>query len=343
MRNLLLLIALFPFLGWAQRSMQQFYQMNSMNQPFEFNSLENSVTTKQLRKRLHIQEIQAVSTDSKGKQQTSVSTFNSKGRLTEFHSKKFTMFKTYVDDTLESSVQTNNRGKDYQVESTYSNGLLVKRTFSTNKKPTSAIEFTYTSFNKVSTSKMQKGRKTYEIVNTYNSDNKLTRTVYNIQGKLKKEWVYECKPEGEMVASKNVAVSSVCSFREESADGSYVIFTRSLRDGIPYLNKQVFSKDSVLILIQSFYKDSILTWERKIEPLVETTIQCKKSGKFYTKNVLQKDAEGNVISNMYFYKRLNAPLSHRIYSLNANGTVQTEQLYYKQKLRFSVTYQFRYF
>lgn len=343
MRNFLLLFCFSPLLSFAQRSMNEYYQMSSLSHGLEMNYYENSVVNLALRKKLHIQQVHTVRTNAKGKKNEATYTYNVQGRLTQYTTKKFKMVKEYENDTVEVKIHTQNDGKEYEVESTYSDGMLVKREFFKNKKQTHSIELLYTDFKKVSVSRMKKGRKTFEIAHTYNADKKIIRTAYSMNGKLEKEWIYECKPEGEVVASKNTAIASVCSFREESADGSYAVFTRTLLDGIPYLNKQVFSKDSVLTLIQSFYKDSILTWERKIEPLVETTIQYKKSGKFYTKNILQKDAEGNVISSMYFYKRLNEPLSHRIYSLNANGSVQTEQLYYKQKLRYSVAYQFRYF
>jgi antitoxin component YwqK of YwqJK toxin-antitoxin module len=201
----------------------------------------------------------------------------------------------------------------------------------------------YTDFKKIATSRMKKGRKVFEVNHTYNADKKLVKTVYTVNGKLQKEWIYECKPEGELVTSKDTEVASVCSYREESADGSYAVYTRTLRNGIPYLNKQVFSKDSVLTLVQSFYKDSILSWERKIEPQTETTIHYRKSGKFYSKQVLQLNAEGNVIARTNYYKNANKPLSRRLYILNPDGTIQTEQIFHKQKLHATATFEFLFF
>lgn len=343
MRNFLLLFCFSPLLSFAQRSMNEYYQMRSLSHGLEMNYYENSVVNLDLRKKLHIQQVHTVRTNVKGKKSESTSTYNAQGRLTQYTAKKFTMVKEYENDTVEVKIHTQNDGKEYEVESTYSDGMLVKRDFFTNKKQTYSIELQYTDFKKVSVSRMKKGRKTYEIAHTYNGDKKLIRTAYSVNGKLEKEWIYECKPEGEMVASKNTAISSVCSFREESADGSYAVFTRTLLDGIPYLTKQVFSKDSVLCLTQSFYNDSILTWERKIEPLVETTIQYKKSGKFSSKQVVQKDSNGNIVARTSYHKNANAPLSRRVYTVNADGTIQTEQIYYKQKLRATVAYQFRFF
>lgn len=343
MKNVLLLLCFFPLLVVGQRSMNEYYQMSMLSNDVEMNYYENSVVNLELRKKLHIQQVHTVRTNAKGKKSESTSTYNAQGRLTQYTAKKFTMIKEYENDTVEVKIHTQNDGKEYEVESTFSNGKLVKRDFYKNKKHTSTIELMYTDFNKISESRIKKGRKVFEVKHTYNAENKLIKTVYTVNGKLQKEWIYECKPEGEMVVSKDTEVASVCSFREESADGSYAVFTRTLRNGIPYLNKQVFSKDSVLMLVQSFYKDSILSWERKIEPQTETTIHYKKSGKFYSKQVLQLDAQGNVIARTNYYKNVEKPLYRRIYTLNPDGTIQMEQIYHKQKLNATVSYEFLFF
>lgn len=190
---------------------------------------------------------------------------------------------------------------------------------------------------------MKQGRKHYEIQYTYGEDGKMTRSVYLVNGKVKKEWIYECKPEGEIVASKTEAVSSFCTYREESADGSFVKFTRSLQEGKPYLTKQTFSKDSILIQSQRFINETTLIWESKKEGNTETVTAYKDSGKLRYKQITVFNEKGNVISREYFEGKKQKYQSKSVFELNADGTTKSATSYRKGKLSSGTSYEYSFY
>ncbi|KAF5030767.1 hypothetical protein DSECCO2_634770 [anaerobic digester metagenome] len=65
---------------------------------------------------------------------------------------------------------------------------------------------------------------------SYNSDLKLQTThLYDGKGKLVHTWNHECLPEGELLAARK-DTTTVCRMREESADGHFVSYEKSVNE-----------------------------------------------------------------------------------------------------------------
>ncbi|MES2590072.1 MAG: hypothetical protein V4622_13920 [Bacteroidota bacterium] len=204
------------------------------------------------RKNLEISEISSKMTDKKGRVSSGKLTFNSSGKLVSSKYPKFERQSTYLNDTIETARFTNRKGKTEEFKKTYENGKVVLDERFKKGKLVSRTENTYSNKNLINAKLLHKGKK-FEMRYTFNEDNKLTRSEYYKKGKLKQSWVYECKPEGQILASnKTELISSKCEYREESADGSYVIFTRSIKEKKPYLNKQTYNKDSIRVKEENF-------------------------------------------------------------------------------------------
>ena len=343
MKKTLLFLIFLPLFLNAQRSMYQYYHLNMLQHNPGFSFYEEPFAPSGLRKQLQIQSVKSTSIRKNGKTYQTEMTFNKMGKMLHFSDGKRTTYKKYESDTLETYFLSSVKNKTRETKSTYSNGKIVSSEYYKNSKLTSKAELRYNEKKQAVNSKMTKGKKTYEIQNTFDEENKLTKTVFLVNGKLKKQWIYECKPEGQIVASRTEALSSFCTYREESADGSYTTFTRTLKEGKPYLNKQTFSKDSVLILSQTFLKDSILTWEVRKEGNTEMSAAFKKSGKFWYKQVTTFNASGNVIAREFFDRARKHPTSKRTFELNPDGTTKTEQSFYKGKLWRTITYVYSFY
>ena len=342
MRKIWLIILLFPLLGEAQKSMKHYYELNSLIH--NYNYFDEAVTTSKLRKKLQIKSIKTNAVYKKGKKNYSTElTYNKMGKNTSYTTKYWSQEKQYENDTLESYVVTTSKKNKTEVKSTYQDGYLSSRSIVKNGKIGSTYSLAYNANKKVTETKLSKKKKTYEIKNSYNDENKLVKTVYLINSKIKKEWIYECKPEGQLVASKTEELSSYCTYKEESADGSYTTFTRTLRDGKPYLNKQIFNKDSVLVTSKTFLNDTILVWEKTKIDNVETFINYKKSGKFTYKQIITYDADGNVLCREYINRKKGPSSSKRVFELNSNGTTNKETVYSKGKLQRTINYEYTYY
>jgi antitoxin component YwqK of YwqJK toxin-antitoxin module len=342
MRKILLLVLLLPCLADAQRSMQKFYELNSLIHNYNF--FDESVTTTSLRKQLQIKSIKTTATFQNSKKNYSTDlTYNKMGKNTSYVTKRWSQEKQYLNDTLESYVVTTRKNKKTEVKSTYADGYLSSRSVFDDGKLRSTYTLAYNQNKKVTSSKLTKNKKIYEIQNSYNEENKLLKTVYLINNKIKKEWIYECKPEGQLVASKTEELSSFCTYKEESADGSYTTFTRTLREGKPYLNKQIFNKDSVLVTSKTYLKDTILVWEKTKINNVETFINYKKSGKFTYKQIVTYDNNGNVLCREFINRKKGPSYSKRVFELNSNGTTQKESFYNKGKLQRTVNYDYTFY
>lgn len=340
MKKLLLAVALFPLALNAQRAMWEYYSLSMLVTGTENNFCDEKSAPLSLRKQLKVKSIQSTYTRKNGKQSVSKTEYNAQGRITRLSSRRTEASYTYEHDTLQTGTVSSYRGKTFTSASAYENGRLVSRENHNNGKLTAKIAASYNAQGNILRSQMKQGRRNYEIQYTYGEDGKMTRNVYLVNGKVKKEWIYECKPEGEVVASKTEAVSSFCTYREESADGSFVKFTRSLQEGKPYLTKQTFSKDSVLIQSQRFLNETTLIWESKNEGNTETVISYKDSGKLRYTQITVFNDKGSVISREYFEGKKKKHHSKSVFELNADGTTKSATSYRKGKQRSSTIYEY---
>lgn len=234
--------------------------------------------SKQKQSLLRIKDVKSVTTKSvyiskKNKKQetNSFTSLNNFGRVLEIKSdyghKKF----EYESDTLLTYGSEKYKKTLLEKKFFYENGKRIKMESFRNSKLISSKEFAYNAAGKLVISKWKYKRNWGEMKYTYNAQNKLSRSEQYRKGKLKNVWVYDCKPEGQDLASaKNEILSSTCTYNEENADGSYIVFKRDIKYGKPYLLKQHFAKDSVLFLSEYFENDTILVSANRFNASTQT-------------------------------------------------------------------------
>jgi antitoxin component YwqK of YwqJK toxin-antitoxin module len=288
--------------------------------------------TRTKRKELSVKEISYQRTDKKGRISTTNLSYNELGFLLNSKNDKYERRSTYVNDSLEKSRFTQRKRKttEFKLSFNEKGRVLVDERFK-NGKLISKTENSYLNSHLVNAKLLHKG-KPYEMKYHYNDQDKLTKTEFFKRGKLKESWVYECKPEGEIVASnKTEIISSKCEYREESLDGSYAVFTRTIRDGKAFLEKITFNKDSVQTKQEYFVKDSILTYRLSYTNNTSLTENFRK-GKFISSRSTKRNDQGKTIEEIYTRKG-KIKRSH-IYEYDQKGNVTLHENYRKGKLTF---------
>ncbi len=276
--------------------------------------------TQAKRAKLGIKEVHLRATNKRGKVTESHLTYNQKGRILSSKSPTYERMSTYFNDTLESTRLTNRKGKTTEFKINYTpNGKILDEEKYRNGKTISVVHNTYLNNHIVSPEEVYKGKKS-ALKNTYNESGDLTKTVYFKNGKIKKSWVYECKPEGELYASvKTEIISSSCEYKAESADGSYSVYTRTIREGKPYLVQETFSKDSVKTSIKRFENDSIMTysWIRNSNSVTE---QHFINGKLKRVETWNYDENNHLVSKEFLKKNKLRKTYKFQYDSNGNQT-----------------------
>ncbi|MFN5416794.1 MAG: hypothetical protein ACK5B9_07025 [Flavobacteriia bacterium] len=298
----------------------------------DYQDNQEGLMTMKKRKTLGVKEIAYKNTDKKGRISNVKLTYNDYGRLLTSKSKRFERKSVYQNDTIETYRYTKYKKNSEEFKKVFNEQgkVLVDERFE-NGKLVSKTENTYVNSFLVNAKLLHKG-KLYEMKYTYNSENKLIKTEFFKKGKLKQSWVYECKPEGQLLASnKKEMISSKCEFREESADGSYAVFTRTIRDGKPFLDKETFSRDSILMKQEYFVYDTILTYRRTIGNNTELKEQFRKGKlKIVDKSVFNE--EHKCVEQSKFRK--GKLKSRFIYNYDGNGNQTLIERSWKGKLKF---------
>lgn len=304
----------------------------------DYQDYQQGLLTSKKRENLKIKEISIQHTDKKGKNSQVILTYNKIGRLLTSKSKRFERTSQYLHDSIEIYRFTKFKNKTEEFKKSFNEDgkLLVDERFK-NGKLISKTENTYINSQLINAKLFQNG-KLYEMIYTYNSENKLVKTEFLKNKKVKQSWVYECKPEGELTATtKTEILSSKCEYREESLDGSYAVFTRTIRDSKPYLEKQTFTKDSIKIRQEYFVNDTVLTYRWSFENKIELKENFKK-GKLisYDKSILNNQ---NKCIEQVRYKRNKLKKMWK-YDYDVNGNQILNEFYKKNKLKFSTKSQY---
>lgn len=96
----------------------------------------------------------------------------------------------------------------------------------------------------------------------YYADKSLKTIHYFEKGELKYTWVYDCKPEGEMLGVKTEDTTRVCIKEEVDANGNRVVWRQEFnRKGEPVKVKTIFDKDSSMLYWASFDAENRLKRE----------------------------------------------------------------------------------
>ncbi|MGV3630892.1 MAG: hypothetical protein ACO1O6_06790 [Bacteroidota bacterium] len=357
--------------SYRQNPDQILNEVNRSNRLYYFLDGEREFEFAPRKKRiaLHITKVTRTFVSKKGKKNVSELEFNPKGRL--IHSKnqtgKFEYKASFLSDTLEVYSSSTSRKQTTEMKREFTNGLKTQEEKIKNGKRDYRLEISYNTSGKISESRVLRKNKRYKMCYEYNTEGKLAKNTYFKNDKLIKSWNYECKPEGALEASnKNEMISSKCEYRQESSDGSYIVYERTLMHGKPYLHEKKFTRDSVLYETNDYVRDSIRTkswykngdWDntvyyRKGNIRYQTKYKRNAKGQlleyqYFRKNGLSSsfkntyDADGNCILQERFTPRQEKPTYILKLTFNANGTMQSEEVYNKGKLAYQQFYAYTY-
>jgi len=281
MKNSLITSIIFLYLGFNLHAQYEYYGPYNYNYTWNINftdesgsnynylnfsnpeyktPVENKKKTQE-RVDLKLIETKTTSKNSKGKIiSEGYQKFNSKGLITDYKTKLSSHQLNYKDDTLLLEHHQSYKGKksttlflyekqSFIVRKTNHKGVFTKEaitTYNEKGKETSVIR----KFGK-------KQKDFYEYKSFYNEEGKLIKSQNFHNNKLKQEWTYDCSDEGKIIKKDDVQQNSVCKWKEEKNDGSYINYARKIYEKKTYLTKSEYNKDSVLISYKSFLNDTI--------------------------------------------------------------------------------------
>lgn len=353
-----------PYVLLKRVDYAKYYDTEFMNDPYLF-----GFYNLRKQKQLNIKEVKFTETSSKGKTNTIQMKFNSAGRLISSHnpSLKYELKAEYIDDTLQSYQMQKKKNTITELKTSYISGKKAQEEKLKNGKRKYFLNIEYNEGGKITRAKVQKKKKEYTMKYFYDKSGQLTKNEYFIGDKLKKKWNYECKPEGELiVADKNELISSKCEYREESNDGSFVLYIRTLNNGKPYLKEEKFTSDSVKYEVNYFKNDTMLIhhWEKDNDWFITTYYNKNKltheyrhkynkdkqllQYRYFLKNKLTSvlkntyDSDGNCVLSERFNPKYKKPVSRYLREYNPNGTLREEKRFYKGKMSYTKTFEYVY-
>jgi hypothetical protein len=142
----------------------------------------------------------------------------------------------------------------------------------------------------------------YSMKHSYDEEGDRIRTDYFKNGELTRTWKYDCTKEGEeerVNPKKEVVQSSVCVWKEESSDGSYITYSRYLNNGHAYLTKIYFTVDSVHYKRENFNDKERLTQTINWLDNYEEHFFYNKRGKCTSYRMLALNGNSMVLNNVY--------------------------------------------
>jgi len=184
----------------------------------------------------------------------------------------------------------------------------------------------------------------------FNSDMKLQTThLYNGKGKLIHTWNHDCLPEGELMTARK-DTTTVCKMREESADGHFVSYTKSVNE------KGELTTTTVWFRAERMADSAKIVTEGK-HPRTQIFRYCADGRQ--TESITMNDQ--NIITFKYFY--MNSEHGNQLkvenYSYskkhglrchyktvseeNAQGLMTKTNIYNYDKLKREINFSYTYF
>lgn len=166
-----------------------------------------------------------------------------------------------------------------------------------------------------------------KFVYKYNSEGKRTETVwYNADGKIKRKWVYDCSPSGELV--KNLKdTMRVCKNTETDSLGNKIIveLVTSGKNKVRKTVSKYDSRDNILEFLVSNPKGKIITREKfnynSNNNLLEYTEYRRKGIDVRYKYSYNFNEKNQCISSLFYYGRKNNKIDKSQYNYNDNGNL----------------------
>lgn len=197
--------------------------------------------------------------------------FDNEGRVTliERKSKKKTSTIKYTYNELGSLsdiLSINYKNETWKTKYLYdSENRLIERKTINNKGEYSGFKSAYNLKGKVLFQKIYKKDQDHPINSleyTYYEGGSKKSTVYSEKGKIKHEWNYDCKAEGELINVKNKDKSTICIKEEIDAIGNRIVWNRAFNEnGELTKTKTIFDSDSLILSEKVFNTEDRLTAE----------------------------------------------------------------------------------
>lgn len=285
-----------------------------------------------------VKEVKKTTTVGK-KNYSSIYTFNSEGKpVVVTRGDKYKAELSYLNDTLISNVTITDK-KTQTTDFKYVDGKLVlQESFVEDKLKTRSVN-QYDENGNLLYSSLKNGRRGDDLSMLYAyEDNKKVEQRYMRNNKVVRVWNYTCDPKGEDVAAK--VKSTVCKFKEEHEDGSYIEYSREEKEGDVFLFKKHFDADQKLLKTERYLNDSILLSESYEEGGVHFYTRYTKKGKVDYKSETTYDDDRHITRVMHQWKGKERRTTIVDYKYNDNGTLAEERYIHKEKVTRVTTYDY---
>lgn len=310
--KLIVLLLFIPFAAIAQLNKKERLHLNSVRffSEWELQNVQRLYfySNQKLTVSNHVKTAIRYNLNKKGKRKYETRFhYDEKGKILSKWYKNDTVNYAY-NDTLLVEIARKAR-KDMHL-TTYrydAQNRLIGKEYRKNNQLISQTTIGYFSDKKRSyTEEVSFGRKkhVYRIDNQYDSLlNRLEKSVYTIDGKIKRVWNYECDERGKPEKSKVEALSSSCVYNQSNNDGSYSVFARNLQDGEYILYETLYSKDSTVYGFRHFKEDTILVYEQIKTDLTTVSKSFSSKGEFRYSITKTEDGNGNLLEEIYVNKK----------------------------------------
>ena len=337
MKKLGLLVCLLPFFSVSQKYERSYESLSSMNHSISTN-MDNyflSIEAPLSERVKHDVKTMTITLVNKGREKPVLEyQFNDFGRITMAKTSRSKKTLSYVSDTLISETILVRKKKVSRQKHAYENAQLVKLEKFVNDQLKGRYTIAYNGDGEIAENSFETGRKlqkNYVLRHTFNKDNQRTETVYMQNGKITRRWQYDCKSEGELVeVDKKEELSSRCKYNEDFADGSYIVYTRTIEKGKQYLHKSTYTKDSVFVSHEQFLNDSILVRRSTLNDGISLYEEFK-NGKLKYGFVRKIDSKGRTLKHTAFNGSKRKETYSREYTYNDKGLVTETRVLHKGK------------
>jgi len=254
-------------------------------------------------------KVKTITTTTQHKKSKSVNnaTYNSQGLIVKrsMNGKKFwyNIEADYIHDTLLANAKIERKKTTAKIEVRYNDGNLTNYNLWQNGKLYLSHQLNYTDDNKLASHVYLLKKKSALLTNSYDNS-ELIDTKYFEKNKLIKHWTYTCDDAGEQVIKANAKEStSTCKYKEESNDGTFIVYNRDIKNGEVTLSKSYFAADSLFLKRETFKDDSILisTFIKDGNTNVHTTF--RKGKKQYKSTWVYNENQQILSQKSYNFKK----------------------------------------
>jgi hypothetical protein len=222
-----------------------------------------------------------------GKKYVTTQTFNTNGQITEISrlvKGKASIIKySYDSDDKMTLVESiNSKGEKWVSKYLYdTKRQIIERETINHKGKYNGVKIKYNLDGKIVSKAIYKEDRLNSIKSleyTFYEDGSKKSTIFKAKGKVKYEWHFDCKAEGELLNVKNKDQSTICIKEETEPNGNKIVWTREFNEkGALTKTKKAFKNDRIWVDTQVFDEnDQLLNQTSLKTDGGHTSVQYKK-------------------------------------------------------------------